>query len=43
MRADLAAAVAAVPGMGGVRWTGRHTHTEAPAAGGDCAVDVAAI
>lgn len=43
VRADLAARVAAVPGMGGVRWSGRHIHTEVPLAGSDCAVDVAAI
>lgn len=43
-RADLAARVAAVPGIGGVRWAGRHRHgVVAGPQGADCARDVAAI
>lgn len=50
-RAGLAAMVAQVPGMGGVRWSGRHVHADfhndpradAGPGGTDCAADVAAI
>jgi OOP family OmpA-OmpF porin len=43
-RAALASAVAGVPGIGGVRWSGRHAHALVTGdADGDCALDVAAI